>query len=110
METTSKTRGHETTPLKAKRDIGEVSSELDDGNISNIWGTWGLGCIVVVVVVSFPYGRNESCQSLRQVRLLYDRWQHHLSPPPQFRHGTGGEGNILQSPALVVTRGVILVY
>ncbi|GFV67618.1 transposable element Tc1 transposase [Trichonephila clavipes] len=25
------------------------------------------------------------------------------SPPPQFRHGTGGEGNILQLPALVVS-------
>ncbi|GFX50709.1 hypothetical protein TNCV_2722951 [Trichonephila clavipes] len=31
----------------------------------------------------------------------YDRWQHHRSP--QFRHGTGGEGNILQSPALLVS-------
>ncbi|GFW32683.1 uncharacterized protein TNCV_3679311 [Trichonephila clavipes] len=46
-----------------------------------------------------PQGRNESCQSLRQVGLLYDRWQHHLSPRPQFRHGTGEEGNILQPPA-----------
>ncbi|GFT33594.1 uncharacterized protein TNCV_4381771 [Trichonephila clavipes] len=35
--------------------------------------------------------------------LLYDRWRHHRSPPPQFRHGTGGEGNILQPPALVVS-------
>ncbi|GFX77989.1 hypothetical protein TNCV_971441 [Trichonephila clavipes] len=31
METTSRTRGHETTPLKAKGDIEDVSSELDDG-------------------------------------------------------------------------------
>ncbi|GFT17876.1 uncharacterized protein TNCV_4910501 [Trichonephila clavipes] len=23
----------------------------------------------------------------RQVGLPYDRWRHHLSPPPQFRHG-----------------------
>ncbi|GFX84130.1 uncharacterized protein TNCV_4859381 [Trichonephila clavipes] len=38
-----------------------------------------------------------------KVGLLYDRWRHHLSPPPQFRHGTGGEGNILQPPALVVS-------
>ncbi|GFW91567.1 hypothetical protein TNCV_4499871 [Trichonephila clavipes] len=45
---------------------------------------------------------DENCQSLRQVRLLYDRWRHHLSPPPQFRHGTGRKENILQSPALVV--------
>ncbi|GFY15251.1 hypothetical protein TNCV_1570621 [Trichonephila clavipes] len=31
--------------------------------------------------MSFPKGRNESCQSLIQVRLLHDRWRHHLSPP-----------------------------
>ncbi|GFT59324.1 uncharacterized protein TNCV_3892481 [Trichonephila clavipes] len=41
--------------------------------------------------------------SLRQVELLYDRWRNHLSPPSEFRHGTGGEGNILQPPALVVS-------
>ncbi|GFX70989.1 uncharacterized protein TNCV_1689721 [Trichonephila clavipes] len=35
--------------------------------------------------------------------LLYDRWRHHRSPPPQFRHGAGGEGNIIQPPALVVS-------
>ncbi|GFW75072.1 uncharacterized protein TNCV_447771 [Trichonephila clavipes] len=47
-------------------------------------------------------GRNESCQCLRQVGLLYDRWRHHLSPPPQFRYGTGREGNILQPSAPAV--------
>ncbi|GFV23804.1 hypothetical protein TNCV_959981 [Trichonephila clavipes] len=31
-----------------------------------------------------------------------DRWRHHRSPPTQFRHGTKREGNILQSPALVI--------
>ncbi|GFV43008.1 polypeptide N-acetylgalactosaminyltransferase 13 [Trichonephila clavipes] len=31
-----------------------------------------------------------------------DRLQHHLSPPPKFRHGTEGEENILQSHALVI--------
>ncbi|GFW23182.1 hypothetical protein TNCV_3802821 [Trichonephila clavipes] len=31
------------------------------------------------------------------------RWRYHLSPPAQFRHGTGGEGNNLQPPALVVS-------
>ncbi|GFW44979.1 hypothetical protein TNCV_4512931 [Trichonephila clavipes] len=41
--------------------------------------------------MSFPKGRNESCQSLRHVRLLHNRWRHHLSPPPQFRNGTVGE-------------------
>ncbi|GFV63294.1 uncharacterized protein TNCV_1373911 [Trichonephila clavipes] len=39
----------------------------------------------------------------RHVGLLYDRWRHHLSPHPQFRHGTGWEGNILQPPAPVVS-------
>ncbi|GFT29127.1 transposable element Tcb1 transposase [Trichonephila clavipes] len=42
-------------------------------------------------------------EPVRQVGLLYDRWQHHLSPPPQFRHRTGGEENILQPPASVVS-------
>ncbi|GFV32790.1 uncharacterized protein TNCV_3312711 [Trichonephila clavipes] len=42
-------------------------------------------------------------EPVRQVGLLYDRWRHHRSPPSQFRHGTGGEGNILQPPALVVS-------
>ncbi|GFS70864.1 hypothetical protein TNCV_2897911 [Trichonephila clavipes] len=31
-----------------------------------------------------------------------DRWRHHLSPPPQYCHGTGGERNIIQSPELVI--------
>ncbi|GFV66811.1 uncharacterized protein TNCV_1780281 [Trichonephila clavipes] len=35
--------------------------------------------------------------------LLYDIWRHHQSPPLQFRHETGGEGNILQPPALMVS-------
>ncbi|GFW34353.1 hypothetical protein TNCV_220791 [Trichonephila clavipes] len=56
-----------------------------------------------VVVVSFLKGTKEGCQNLRQVGLFYDRGRHHLSPPPQFRCGTGGEGNILQPPALVVS-------
>ncbi|GFX10053.1 hypothetical protein TNCV_4539241 [Trichonephila clavipes] len=58
---------------------------------------------VSYVVVFFPKGRNESCQSLRQGGLLHDRWQNHLSPSPQFRHGTAGEGIILQHPAPVVS-------
>ncbi|GFV36586.1 hypothetical protein TNCV_2261051 [Trichonephila clavipes] len=40
---------------------------------------------------------------MRHVGLLYDRWRHYRSPHPQFRHGTGEEGNILQPPALVVS-------
>ncbi|GFT41898.1 uncharacterized protein TNCV_1667481 [Trichonephila clavipes] len=40
-------------------------------------------------------------EPVRQVGLLYERWRHYR--PPQFRHGTGGEGNILQAPALLVS-------
>ncbi|GFX75917.1 hypothetical protein TNCV_2238891 [Trichonephila clavipes] len=57
----------------------------------------------IVVIVSSPKGRNERCQSLRLVGLLDDRWRHHQSSPPQLRYGTGGEGNILQPPASVVS-------
>ncbi|GFX67616.1 uncharacterized protein TNCV_3933581 [Trichonephila clavipes] len=39
----------------------------------------------------------------RWVGLHYDRWRHHRSPTPQFRHGTGRDGNILRAPALVVS-------
>ncbi|GFW50211.1 uncharacterized protein TNCV_4696291 [Trichonephila clavipes] len=60
------------------------------------------GSVFVVDIVSFPEGRNENCQSLRHAGLN-DRWRHHLSPSPQFRHRTGGEGNILQPPAPVVS-------
>ncbi|GFU76297.1 transposable element Tcb1 transposase [Trichonephila clavipes] len=52
-------------------------------------------------------GRNESFQSLRHIGLLYGRWRHHLSPPSQFRHGTGGERDILQPPALVVSAATV---
>ncbi|GFW22609.1 hypothetical protein TNCV_2764211 [Trichonephila clavipes] len=57
-------------------------------------------CATDAVVISFP---NESCQILRQVGHLNDRWRHHLSPHLQFRHGTIGEGNILQTSAPVVS-------
>ncbi|GFW12570.1 hypothetical protein TNCV_818221 [Trichonephila clavipes] len=60
---------------------------------------------IIVVVVSFPKGRNESCQSLRLAGHLHDRWRHRLSLPPQFRHGAGG-GEIYifsSTPALVVS-------
>ncbi|GFY26191.1 hypothetical protein TNCV_355071 [Trichonephila clavipes] len=48
---------------------------------------------------------------VRQVGLLHDRWRHHLSPPPQFRHGTGLEGNILQCPCahMCVDSGSLVV-
>ncbi|GFX03678.1 uncharacterized protein TNCV_2112501 [Trichonephila clavipes] len=57
----------------------------------------------VVVAVSFPKGRNESFHSLIHVALLYDRGRHHLSQPPQFKHGTGEEENILQPSVPVVS-------
>ncbi|GFT30030.1 uncharacterized protein TNCV_715021 [Trichonephila clavipes] len=59
--------------------------------------------VVVAVIVSFSMGKNESCQSLRQVGSLHYRWRHHLSPLPQFRHGARGERNILQPPAPAVS-------
>ncbi|GFV52978.1 hypothetical protein TNCV_2876441 [Trichonephila clavipes] len=55
----------------------------------------------VAVDVSFLKGRKESCQSLRQIGLLYDTWRHHLSPPPQFRHELKERGKY--SPAPVVS-------
>ncbi|GFW73133.1 uncharacterized protein TNCV_832511 [Trichonephila clavipes] len=42
-------------------------------------------------------------EPVRQVGLVYDRCRHHRSPYPQFRHGTGGEGNILQPPSFGVS-------
>ncbi|GFV68123.1 uncharacterized protein TNCV_1874051 [Trichonephila clavipes] len=50
-----------------------------------------------------PGGKDESYQSMRQVGLLHDRCRHHLSPAPQFWLENGGEGNILQPPAPVVS-------
>ncbi|GFU66178.1 hypothetical protein TNCV_2858511 [Trichonephila clavipes] len=49
-------------------------------------------------------GRNEWLpEPVKQVGLLYDRWGHHRYTPPQFSHGTGGEGNFFQLPAFVVS-------
>ncbi|GFY16558.1 hypothetical protein TNCV_735851 [Trichonephila clavipes] len=59
-------------------------------NVDNMW---------FVVVVFFPRGRKESCQSLRQVRLLHDRWRHQLSPLSQFRHRLEGKDIILRQRA-----------
>ncbi|GFX90910.1 uncharacterized protein TNCV_3167411 [Trichonephila clavipes] len=42
-------------------------------------------------------------EPISQIGQLYDRWRHHRFPPPQFRHGTGGEGNVIQLPSLVVS-------
>ncbi|GFT43293.1 hypothetical protein TNCV_2521341 [Trichonephila clavipes] len=44
----------------------------------------------IVVVMSFPNGKKENCQSLRQFGLLHDRWRHPLFPPPQFKHALEG--------------------
>ncbi|GFS63044.1 uncharacterized protein TNCV_3743061 [Trichonephila clavipes] len=46
---------------------------------------------------------NVGCVPVRQVGILFDRWRHHPSPPPEFRHGTGGEENILQPPELEIS-------
>ncbi|GFU25345.1 hypothetical protein TNCV_3054091 [Trichonephila clavipes] len=71
-------QGHK-NPLRVKRDIEDVSSELDNG-------VKALSIIQVTVRISSRNSRRD------------DRWRHHRSPPPQFRHGTEEEGNILQSP------------
>ncbi|GFV93477.1 hypothetical protein TNCV_1987911 [Trichonephila clavipes] len=63
-------------------------------------------CAVYILAISFERINEQEGmlpEPVRQVGFLYDRWRHHLSPPPQFRHGTGGEGNILQSSAPVVS-------
>ncbi|GFW50726.1 hypothetical protein TNCV_2890281 [Trichonephila clavipes] len=45
----SKKRGHETTPLRGKGDIEDVSSELDDGRLNKIRKTpTGLSCPIVL--------------------------------------------------------------
>ncbi|GFV37656.1 hypothetical protein TNCV_1901881 [Trichonephila clavipes] len=54
--------------------------------------------VVIVVAVSLPKGRNKGWQGLRLVGLLHDKWRHHLSPPPKFRHATGRDGKIFQPP------------
>ncbi|GFU34133.1 uncharacterized protein TNCV_3199321 [Trichonephila clavipes] len=41
-------------------------------------------------------------EPMRHFSLLYDRWLLHLFPPPKFRCGTRGQGNILQPPVLMV--------
>ncbi|GFX22964.1 hypothetical protein TNCV_2086721 [Trichonephila clavipes] len=43
---------------------------------------------VAAAVLSLPKGKNESFKILREVGLLHDIWQHHLSPPPQFQQET----------------------
>ncbi|GFY01770.1 uncharacterized protein TNCV_1467621 [Trichonephila clavipes] len=50
---------------------------------------------------------NVAPEPVKQVGLLYDKWRHHRSPPPQFRHGTGGEKIIFQSPALVISAATV---
>ncbi|GFT54034.1 uncharacterized protein TNCV_153921 [Trichonephila clavipes] len=70
---------------------------------SNVHGQRKKNSSRIVVAVSFLKGRNESRERQTGWTSFYDRWQHYLSPPPQFRHGTGGDGNILQTPAPVVS-------
>ncbi|GFU89046.1 uncharacterized protein TNCV_2894941 [Trichonephila clavipes] len=46
-------------------------------------------------------------EPMRQVGLLYNRWRHHRSLSPQLKYENGGEGNILQLPALVVSAATV---
>ncbi|GFS76384.1 hypothetical protein TNCV_1620261 [Trichonephila clavipes] len=48
-------------------------------------------------VVGLEYHTGDSTNQLGEIPRKDDKWRHHLSPPVQFRHGTEGEGNILQS-------------
>ncbi|GFU13162.1 uncharacterized protein TNCV_1445661 [Trichonephila clavipes] len=84
--------------------IFKINTHYNDKSSSGIFHYFcylKISTDIIVVVVFFSKGRNECCQSMRQVEILYDRWRHYLSP--QFRHGTGGERNILQPPAPVVS-------
>ncbi|GFU17709.1 uncharacterized protein TNCV_1744721 [Trichonephila clavipes] len=56
--------------------------------------------------MAFPSGRKESCQS--QIGLVHDRWRHHQSLPPQFRHGTLGGYLSLTENSLAVLNHKIL--
>ncbi|GFV43660.1 hypothetical protein TNCV_879861 [Trichonephila clavipes] len=56
-----------------------------------------------------------SCLSRREGMKVAGAWldfctidgeTHHLSPPPQFRYGTGEERNILQPSAPVVSAAI----
>ncbi|GFT15786.1 uncharacterized protein TNCV_4943361 [Trichonephila clavipes] len=55
-----------------------------------------------VVGLVLEHHTGDSTNQLGEIPRRDDRWRHHLSPPPQLRHGAEGEGNILQSPALVI--------
>ncbi|GFV17897.1 hypothetical protein TNCV_4494401, partial [Trichonephila clavipes] len=55
-----------------------------------------------VVGIGLENRTGDSTNYVCEIPQRDDRWRHHVSPPPQFRHGTEGEGNILQSPALVI--------
>ncbi|GFY13379.1 hypothetical protein TNCV_2336431 [Trichonephila clavipes] len=54
------------------------------------------------VVVEANANTGDSTNYVGEIPRRDDRWRHHISPNPQFRHGTEGEGNILQSPTLVI--------
>ncbi|GFV77650.1 hypothetical protein TNCV_616701 [Trichonephila clavipes] len=53
-------------------------------------------------VVGLEHHTGDSMNQLGEIPCRDDRWRLQLSPPQQFRHGTAGEENILQSPALVI--------
>ncbi|GFW63249.1 hypothetical protein TNCV_3476651 [Trichonephila clavipes] len=55
-----------------------------------------------VVGLGLEHHTGDTTNQLGETPRRYDKWRHHLSPPPQFCHGIGDEGNIFQSPALVI--------
>ncbi|GFV26227.1 hypothetical protein TNCV_1809061 [Trichonephila clavipes] len=55
-----------------------------------------------VVVRGLERHTGDSTNYLVEIPRRDDRWRHYLSATPQIRHGTEEEGNILQTPALVI--------
>ncbi|GFW04942.1 hypothetical protein TNCV_4881771 [Trichonephila clavipes] len=68
--------------------------------------SWQWARCTPVIGLSLEHHAGDSTISLGEITEgtleYYDRWHHHLSPPPQFRHGTVVEGIFLQFAALVI--------
>ncbi|GFS62224.1 RNase H domain-containing protein [Trichonephila clavipes] len=67
--------------------VYDVMDLTDRGSRNSSWqgarSTPGLG---------LEHHTGDSTNYLGEIPRRDDRWRHHLSPPPQFRHGTEGGG------------------
>ncbi|GFT22336.1 hypothetical protein TNCV_3273311 [Trichonephila clavipes] len=54
-----------------------------------------------VVGLGLEHHTGDCTNLLDEIPRRDDRWRNHLSSSPQFGHGTEGEENVLQFPALV---------